>query len=72
MGAVIMFPRVRRGLRETQTLMADLRAAVVILPVIRIERACTDHPAPETRTTQSPPGRKRRKRAPPLFPPPQA
>ncbi len=70
MGAVITFPRVRRGLCETPTPMADVSAAVIILPVIRIERAYDEPPGTETETTKSPSGRKRRKRAAPTLPSP--
>ncbi len=67
MGAVIMFPRVRRGRCETPTPMADVSAAVIILPVIRIERAHDGPPSTDTGTTKSPSGRKRRKRAAPTL-----
>jgi len=70
MGAIIMFPRVRRGLYETPTPMADVSAAVVILPAIRIERTYDDPQATETGTTKSPSLRKRRKRAAPTLPSP--
>src|SRR6266853_1690374 len=59
MGAVIMFPRVRRGSCETQPPMADVSAAVIILPAIRIERTYDAPPAIETKATRSPSGRKR-------------
>jgi hypothetical protein len=62
MGGVIRFPRVRRGLSEPPTPTADVSAAVVILPAIRIERACAAPPGAETKTTKSRAGRKRRKR----------
>ncbi len=62
MGAVIMFPRVRRGLGKMP--MADI-GAVIILPVIRIERAYDKPPGAETETAKSPSGRKRRKRVAP-------
>ena len=64
MGAVIRFPRVRRGLYQTPTPMADVSAAVVILPAIRIERAHAGPLGAETMTTK-PAGRKRCKRVPP-------
>jgi hypothetical protein len=61
MGAVITFPEVRRGLREAPMQVPGVSAAVVILPVVRIER---QHEAPSgTETTKSPSGRKRRPRA---------
>ena len=68
MGAVILFPRVRRGSCETPTRMADVSAAVVILPAIRIERAHDEPQATDTGTTKSPSGRRRRKRATPTLP----
>jgi len=69
MGAVIMFPGMRRGSCATPTPMADVSAAVIILPVIRIERA-HDEPA-GSETTKSPSGRKRRRgRASPAVPSP--
>ena len=67
MGAVIMFPRVRRRLCETPTPMADLSAAVIILPAIRIERAYDEPAGTDTETTKSPSGRKRRKRVAPSL-----
>jgi hypothetical protein len=70
MGAVIVFPRVRRGSCETPPPMADVSAAVIILPAIRIERAYDAPPAIETKATRSPSGRKRRKRAAPALPSP--
>jgi hypothetical protein len=65
MGAVVTFRQLRRKLREAPARVADISAAVIILPVIRIERA---HDAPsvtEAETTKSSSGRKRRKRASP-------
>jgi len=65
MGAVIRFAQVRRGLREAPLRTPGVSAAVVILPVVRIER---NHEAPsgtEIGTTKSPSGRKRRRRASP-------
>jgi hypothetical protein len=58
MGAVIMFPRVRRGSCET-TPNADISAAVIILPAIRIERTYNEPSATESKATRSPSGRKR-------------
>jgi len=69
MGAVIAFPRARRGSCEKPTPMADVSAAVIILPAIRIERTCDTPPTTETKATRSPSGGKRRKRA---APPQQA
>ena len=63
MGAVIVFPQVRRGSRETPTPMAHVSAAVIILPAIRIERTYDTPPTTETKATRSPAGGKRRKRA---------
>jgi hypothetical protein len=65
MGAVITFPQAQRGLCETPTRTADVSAAIIILPVIRIERAHNAPSGTETETIKSPPGRKRRKRAAP-------
>ena len=63
MGAVITFPEVRRGLREAPFQAPGVSATVVILPVVRIERACEAPSGAETETTKSPSGRKRRRRA---------
>jgi hypothetical protein len=57
MGAVITFPQAQRGLCETPTGMADVSAAVIILPVIRIERTYDVLPDTQPETTKSPPGR---------------
>ena len=65
MGAIVTFRQLRRKLREAPTRMADISAAVVILPVIRIERAHDTPSVTEAETTKSPSGRKRRKRASP-------
>ena len=65
MGAVVTFRQLRRKLREAPMRVADLPAAVIILPVIRIERT---HDAPSVtgaETTKSSSGRKRRSRASP-------
>jgi hypothetical protein len=70
MGAVITFPQAQRGLCETPTRIADVSAAIVILPAIRIERMHDAPPATETETTKPPSGRKRRKRAAPPYHPP--
>jgi len=64
MGAVIVFPQVRRGSRETPTPMADMSAAVIILPAIRIERTHGVPATTETKATRSPSGRKRQRAAP--------
>lgn len=50
------------------TRMADVSGAVVILPVIRIERTDDAPSGTETRMTKSLSGRKRRKRAAPTRP----
>jgi|307.fasta_scaffold39614_1 hypothetical protein len=63
MGAVITFPQVRRSLWKTPTRLYDTSAAIIILPVIRIERICDAPSGTETETTKSPSGRKRRRRA---------
>jgi len=63
MGAVIGFPRMRRGLCETPASVTDATAVVVILPAIRIERACAGPAGPGTKPTKSPARRKRRRRA---------
>jgi hypothetical protein len=64
MGAVITFPRVRRGLCKAPSRLSDVSAAVIILPVIRIERAYDPQPSgTETEGTTSSFRRKRRKRA---------
>ena len=61
MGAVIAFPELRHGLREAPMPTPGVSAAIIILPVVRIER---QHVAPSrAKTTKSPPGRKRRRRA---------
>jgi hypothetical protein len=65
MGAVVTFRQLRRKRREAPTRVADISAAVIILPVIRIERT---HDAPSVtgaETAKSSPSRKRRKRASP-------
>jgi hypothetical protein len=61
MGAVIVFPQVRRGSREAPTPMAEVSAAVIILPAIRIERTHDAPGATETKATRSPSGRKRKR-----------
>jgi hypothetical protein len=64
MGAVVTFRQLRRKLREART-QADISAAIIILPVIRIERT---HDAPSvtgSETAKSSSGRKRRRRASP-------
>jgi hypothetical protein len=65
MGAIVTFRQLRRKLREAPMRVADLPAAVIILPVIRIERT---HEAPSVtgaETAKSSSGRKRRGRASP-------
>jgi hypothetical protein len=83
MGAVIKFPWVRQ-LRRKPATMPGASAVVIILPVIRIERAL-DAPSPvkarrpksvaarsvaARSVTKSAVGRKRRKRAAPELPSP--
>ena len=68
MGAVITFPQVRRGVCEVPTRMPNVSAAVIILPVVRIERTYDAPSGAEIETTKSPSGRKRRKRATPTLP----
>jgi hypothetical protein len=57
MGAVITFPEMRRGLHEAPTPVQGASAAVIILPVIRIEHAYEAPCGTETETTKSPSGR---------------
>jgi hypothetical protein len=63
MGAVITFPLVQRESGEPPMRMASASAAIIILPAIRIERACDSPPGTETETTKTPSGRKPRERA---------
>jgi hypothetical protein len=63
MGAVITFPEPRRARREPALREHGLRAAVIILPVIRIERDIGANARALTQPSKSPPGRKRRRRA---------
>ena len=63
MGTVITFPQVRRRFCEAPTRVPNVSATIIILPVIRIERAYDAPSGTETETTKSPSGRKRRKRA---------
>jgi len=63
MGAVIVFPKVKRGLREASSRTPGGSAAVIILPVVRIERQNEAPLRTGTGTTKSPSGRKRRRRA---------
>jgi len=63
MGAVITFRQVRRRFCEAPTRVPNVSATIIILPVIRIERAYDAPSGTETETTKSPSGRKRRKRA---------
>jgi hypothetical protein len=60
MGAIIAFPRARRVRRATEPPTLLPGAAVVILPVVRIERAST---AGRTEPSKSPSGGKGRRRA---------
>ena len=68
MGTVVLFPEARRAPRQNPPVRAGA-ATVVILPVIRIERAGTRSPvsslASSTQSSKPPSGRKRRKRATP-------
>jgi len=63
MGAVIVFPQQRRGAREASMRAPGMSAAVIILPVVRIERASAEPAALKTAATKSPSGRKRGRRA---------
>lgn len=70
MGTVINLPRVRG--RETPARTPDVSTVVIILPVVRIERArdaslCKSVTKP---SAKSAPGRKRRKRVAPALPAP--
>jgi hypothetical protein len=53
MGTVIKFPRVRRGPNETPAGTADASAVVIILPVVRIERALAAPPVIKARPAKS-------------------
>jgi hypothetical protein len=61
MGAIITFPQAKRTLRAVPS--QDGEAAVIILPVIRIERDGDEPPGARTAPTKSPSGGKRRRRA---------
>jgi len=63
MGAVVTFPEVRRGLREAPMQVPGVSAAIVILPVVRIEREHQPPSGVKTETAKPPTGRKRRRRA---------
>jgi hypothetical protein len=63
MGTVVIFPQLPHELRSAPLRVEDVSTVVIILPVIRIERAC-DAPS-IAETTKSPLGRKRGKRASP-------
>jgi hypothetical protein len=63
MGAVITFPQAKRTLRAVPPQEVCGRAAVIILPVIRIERDGDDPPGERTEPSKSPSGGKRRRRA---------
>jgi len=65
MGAVITFPQAKRTLRAPPPPPAHARAAVIILPVIRIERDGGHSPRAHTEPSKSPSGGKRRRRASP-------
>jgi hypothetical protein len=76
MGTVINLPRVRT--REARATEPDVSTVVIILPVVRIERAgdassCAKAGAAKSVTkpsAKSAPGRKRRKREAPALPAP--
>jgi hypothetical protein len=61
MGVVIRFPEMRRLARELSLYPPRHGAAVIILPVVRVDRAA-DAP-PRTGTPKNPSGGKRRRRA---------
>jgi hypothetical protein len=65
MGAVVTFRQLRRKWREAPKRVADISAAVIILPVIRIERTHDSSSVTGAETTKSSSGRKRRSRASP-------
>jgi hypothetical protein len=62
MGTLVEFPRERRGDRIAPRVDAGERGIVLILPVIRVERA-PEHPGGEP-DADSAAGRKRRRRGP--------
>jgi|HubBroStandDraft_6_1064221.scaffolds.fasta_scaffold381394_2 hypothetical protein len=62
MGAVITFPQSSRAREAVSVRAARPHATVIILPVIRIERA-TGAVAARSEPTKPPPGRKGRGRA---------
>jgi hypothetical protein len=61
MGIVVTFPEVRTTARDGMD-PQSASATVIILPVVRIERI-DDGPSGDMQPTNSPPGRKRRRRA---------
>jgi hypothetical protein len=63
MGAVITFPELRHARRQPAAREPFLRAVVIILPVIRIERDIAAGARALTEPSKSPSGRKRRRRA---------
>jgi hypothetical protein len=63
MGAVISFPQAKRPLRVVSPQAASDRAAVIILPVIRIERDGDEPPGARTEPSKPPSGGRRRRRA---------
>lgn len=77
MGTVIKFPRVRRGRPGAPERAADGSAGVIILPVVRIERA-PEEPGSRAKAAKSAArsvakggsGRRRRKRTDPALPSP--
>jgi hypothetical protein len=65
MGAVIAFPHGRRTVRAVPKRQTNGRAAVIILPVIRIERDGEEPRGARTMPSKSPSGGRRRRRASP-------
>ena len=63
MGSVVTFPEVRRPVRELPLHAPRDGATVVILPVVRVERADGVPPGAPSETPKSPTGGKRRRRA---------
>lgn len=69
MGTVVMFPQARQP-RETTTRRPKSPAAIVILPVVRIERANELVLRTRTDDAKTSPSRKRRRRAASSLPSP--
>jgi len=63
MGAVITFPEARRLVRELPLHAPRDGATVIILPVVRVERAADAPPGTCSETPKTPSGGKRRRRA---------